>query len=128
MDMKLRNVQLSTNCNFKNFLFCLNNTASNSILHRFSFRLNLIFSFNYRIIVPYTQKQEMEATQLLEGALDESLPYYSAEDDENNFPKKLIGVMIIEENNEYNVFQGDTISIGRDPENCNIVLENKVIT
>ena len=70
----------------------------------------------------------MEATQLLEGALDESLPYYSAEDDENNFPKKLIGVMIIEENNEYNVFQGDTISIGRDPENCNIVLENKVIT
>ena len=59
----------------------------------------------------------MEATQLLEGALDESLPYYSAEDDENNFPKKLIGVMIIEENKEYNVFQGDTISIGRDPEN-----------
>ena len=68
----------------------------------------------------------MEATQLLEGALDESLPYYSAEDDENNFPKKLIGVMIIEENKEYNVFQGDTISIGRDPENCNIVLDNKV--
>ena len=72
----------------------------------------------------------MEATQLLDSALDESeTHYYSAEEeDERNYcPKKLIGILKIEENDqEYDIFQGDTISIGRDPENCNIVQENKV--
>ena len=72
----------------------------------------------------------MEATQLLDSALDESeTHYFSAEDEDerNNCPKKLIGILRIEENDkEYDIFQGDTISIGRDPENCNIVHENKV--
>ena len=72
----------------------------------------------------------MEETQLLTSALDESeTHYFSAEDEDerNNCPKKIIGIIRIAENDkEYDIFQGDTISIGRDPENCNIVLENKV--
>ena len=71
----------------------------------------------------------MEATQLLDNTLDKSETYLSAEDDDdrNNCPKKIIGVLCIEENDkQYDICQGDTICIGRDPENCNIVLENKV--
>ena len=72
----------------------------------------------------------MEETQLLDSALDESeTHYFSAEDEDEkkNFPKKLIGVLVFEENGkEYDIFQGDTVSVGRDPENCQIVLENKV--
>ena len=72
----------------------------------------------------------MEETQLLTSALDESeTHYFSAEDEDerNNCPKKIIGIIRIAENDkEYDIFQGDTISIGRDPENCNIVQENKV--
>jgi len=69
----------------------------------------------------------MEATQLLDNTLDKSETYLSAEDDNdgNNCPKKIIGVLCIEENKQYDICQGDTICIGRDPENCNIVLENK---
>ena len=69
----------------------------------------------------------MEATQALNFALDNSELSREDESNNGNHPKILVGVLQLEEDqNQYNIFQGDTISIGRDPENCQVVLENKV--
>ena len=72
----------------------------------------------------------MEATQLLDSSLDESETNYfgAEEEDENeNGSKKVIGALVFDESGkEFDILQGDTISIGRDPESCQIVLENKV--
>ena len=67
----------------------------------------------------------MEATQALDFALANS--DISREDTNDNNPKKLVGILQVDEDQkEYNAFQGDVISIGRDPENCQVILENKV--
>ena len=52
----------------------------------------------------------------------------SSEGDSGQFvPKKLIGMMnFVEENQKCWIFEGDTISIGRDPEYCQVVLQNQV--
>ena len=69
----------------------------------------------------------MEATQALDFALDSSDISREDTNENDNNPKKLVGVLQIEEDQkEYNAFQGDVISIGRDPENCQVILENKV--
>ena len=51
-----------------------------------------------------------------------------SEGDSNQFiPKKLIGMMNFrEENQKCWIYEGDTISIGRDPEYCQFVLQNQV--
>jgi hypothetical protein len=69
----------------------------------------------------------MEATQLLsDSALDESELFLANETDRDN-TKKLIGVLVFDDDqNEINIFQGDTISIGRDPEKCQVMVDNKV--
>ena len=42
-------------------------------------------------------------------------------------PKRLVGMINFEEDDrKFWIFQGDVISIGRDPEQCQIVLQNKV--
>ena len=70
----------------------------------------------------------MEATQALtESALEASDIHMEDDNDENAHPRKLIGVLLLEEEHkEYNIFQGDIISIGRDPENCQVIIDNKV--
>ena len=70
----------------------------------------------------------MEATQLLsESALDESEAFLGNETDKN-ITKRLVGVLVFDDDdhNEINIFQGDTISIGRDPEKCQVMVDNKV--
>ena len=70
----------------------------------------------------------MEATQLLDDtSLDSSEIVQDDSNDKGNCHKKLIGVLLFNEiQKEFNVFQGDIISLGRDPENCQIAIENKV--
>ena len=72
----------------------------------------------------------MDATQLLDSSLDESETHYFGAEDEHenkNGSKKVIGALVFDESGkEFDINQGDTISIGRDPENCQIVQENKV--
>ena len=69
----------------------------------------------------------MEATQLLsDSALDETKTFLENETEKEN-TKRLIGVLVFDnDQNEINIFQGDTISIGRDPEKCQVMVDNKV--
>lgn len=68
----------------------------------------------------------MEATQILsDSALDDS-EILERENDKDNHVKKLIGVLLFDDKKEWDIFQGDTISIGRDPENCQVTIDNKV--
>ena len=64
----------------------------------------------------------MEATQLLDT--NESVDEGS--DNNSSLRRKLVGILQVDGLEDYNIFQGDAISIGRDPENCHIVLDNKV--
>ena len=66
----------------------------------------------------------MEATQALDFT-DDNLEESS--DNDGSVRKKLVGIIQVDElKQDYSIFQGDAISIGRDPENCHIVLDNKV--
>ena len=45
----------------------------------------------------------------------------------DNVPKRLIGMINFEEDDKkFWIFQGDIVSIGRDPEQCQIVIQNEV--
>ena len=69
----------------------------------------------------------MEATQAIDFSLDSSELCKDDHDTSGNHPKRIVGVLQFDEDQlEYNAFQGDIIKIGRDSENCQVVLENKV--
>ena len=69
----------------------------------------------------------MEATQAIDFTLDSTQDVTVEGGSSGNGSKKLIAsINFDKEHREYNVFQGDTISIGRDPEACQIVFQNKV--
>ena len=68
----------------------------------------------------------MEATQILSDiSLDDSVTLLENEDDKDT-PKRLMGVLLFDDGKEFPVFKGDNISIGRDPEECQIVVDDKV--
>lgn len=68
----------------------------------------------------------MEATQILtDTSLDDSVMLLENEDDKDA-PKRLIGVLVFDNGKEFPVFKGDNISVGRDPEHCQIVIDDKV--